>query len=298
MTMNKLISQFLHYLSVGRGFSPRTIEAYQHDLNKFVEFLESIKKADIAIITKEDVRRFLSEQAKTNGAITRARKLSSIKSFFKYLGREGIIAANPVSDIEAPKLPEKEPTYLTEAEYQNLIATVRREATPFYLSRDLAIIVLLLGTGIRLSELVGLTLDRVNLEHSGRSIKVRGKGDKERIIPLTNEVVSVLGQYLKTRPDVSSNHLFISRLGDELHARSVYGLVKKYLKGTGIKKTKMGVHSLRHTFGTSLMNNGINIVVIQELLGHKKLETTRRYLHINNVDLRNAVDSLVLTKQL
>lgn len=295
--MNKLISQFLHYLSVGRGFSSRTIEAYHHDLNKFVAFLEAANKTDVVIITKEDVSHFLSEQAKTNGAITRARKLSSIKSFFKYLGREGIIAANPVSDIEAPKLPEKEPTYLTEAEYQNLIATVRREATPFYLSRDLAIIVLLLGTGIRLSELVGLTLDRVNLEYSGRSIKVRGKGDKERIIPLTNEVMGVLEQYLKTRPDVSSNHLFISRLGEELHARSVYGLVKKYLKCTGIKKTKVSVHSLRHTFGTSLMNNGVNIVVIQELLGHKKLETTRRYLHINSADLRKGVDTLVLSQK-
>lgn len=296
MTIRRPITQFLHYLEVERAFSPRTISAYKHDLNMFVEFLESVGKADIATISKDDVRHFLSERAETNGAVTRARKLSSIKSFFKYLGREGIIAANPVSDIEAPKLPEKEPTYLTEIEYQNLIATVRREATPFYLSRDLAIIVLFLGTGIRLSELVGLTLDRVNLERSGKNIKVKGKGDRERIIPLTNEVVSVLEQYLKSRPDVSSNHLFISRLGDELRARSVYGLVKKYLNGTGIKKTKMGVHSLRHTFGTSLMNNGVNIVVIQELLGHRNLETTRRYLHINNIDLRNAVDSLVLSK--
>lgn len=294
--MNKLITQFLHYLNVERGFSPRTIEAYKHDLDKFVAFLKLLNKSSVSAITKEDVRRFLAQQAQTNGAVTRARKLSSIKSFFKYLGREGVIAANPVSDIEAPKLPEREPTYLTQAEYQNLIATVKREATPFYLSRDLAITVLLLGTGIRLSELVGLTLDKVNLECSGRNIKVRGKGDKERIIPLTDELVSVLEHYLKTRPNVSSSHLFISRLGDELRARSVYGLVKKYLKATGIKKTKMAVHSLRHTFGTSLMNNGVNIVVIQELLGHKKLETTRRYLHINSVDLRNAVDSLVLSK--
>jgi site-specific recombinase XerD len=294
--MQKLITQFLHYLEVERSFSPRTISAYRHDLNMFVEFLESVGKANITTISKDDVRQFLSERAKTNGAVTRARKLSAVKSFFKHLGREGIIEANPVSDIEAPKLPQKEPAYLTETEYRNLITTVRREATPFYIARDTAIIILLLGTGIRLSELVGLTLDRISLEKSGRSIKVRGKGDKERIVPLTDEVVVALEQYLKGRPDVSSNHLFISRLGDELHARSVYGLVKKYLKATGIKKNKVAVHSLRHTFGTSLLNNGVNIVVIQELLGHKKLETTRRYLHINNIDLRNAVDSLVLNK--
>ena len=295
--MEKLIQNFLENLLIERGLSPRTVEAYRHDLNKFMEFFKSINKTNILSVTKEDVRHFISERSQTNCAVTRARKLSTIKSFFHYLDREGIISANPVSGIEAPKLPEKEPTYLTQTEYQNLINTVRREATPFYLSRDLAIIILLLGTGIRLSELVSLTLDRVNLEHSGRSIKVRGKGNKERIIPLTDEVIKALERYLKVRPDISSNHLFISRLGDELHARSVYGLVKKYLKATGIKKTKIAVHSLRHTFGTSLMNNGVNIVVIQELLGHKKLETTRRYLHINSIDLRNAVDSLVLSKK-
>lgn len=129
--MEKLIQNFLDYLSVERGFSPRTIEAYRHDLNKFMEFFESIGKNGILSITKEDVRRFLSIQAQTNGAVTRARKLSAIKSLFNYLDHEGIISANPVSGIEAPKLPEKEPTYLTQSEYQNLIATVKREATPF-----------------------------------------------------------------------------------------------------------------------------------------------------------------------
>ena len=294
--MNNHIAQFLHYLTVERAFSPRTISAYQHDLGKFVEFLLSENKTDITHITKEDVRHFLSQRAKTNGAVTRARKLSSIKSFFKYLGREGIIAANPVSDIEAPKLPEKEPSYLTEIEYRNLISAVKFKATPYYLSRDLAIVILLLGTGIRLSELVGLTTDRVNINGNDKSIKVKGKGNKERIIPLTSEVAGILEQYLKQRPEVASDNLFISRLGGELHARSVYGLVKKYLKAANNKKSKVAVHTLRHTFGASLLNSGANLVVIQELLGHKKLETTRRYLHINNIDLRNAVDKLVLSK--
>src|SRR3989344_863384 len=292
--MNQLITQFLHYLAVERAFSPRTIVAYQHDLDNFVEFLESANKANVSSITKSDVRQFLSQRAKTNGAVTRARKLSSIKSFFKYLGREGIIEANPVSDIEAPKLPEKEPSYLTETEYQNLIAAVKFKATPYYLSRDLAIVILLLGTGIRLSELVGLTLDRVNLEQSDRNIKVQGKGNKERIIPLTTEVANILEQYLKKRPDVTSNPLFISRLGDGLHARSVYGLVKKYLEAAGIKKNRVAVHTLRHTFGASMLKNGENLFTIQKLLGHKQLETTGRYLHIDNVDLRNAIEKLVL----
>jgi site-specific recombinase XerD len=108
--------------------------------------------------------------------------------------------------------------------------------------------------------------------------------------------VRALEKYLAHRPDVQSNNLFISRLGNALRARSVYHLVKKYLNAAGITKEKVAVHSLRHTFGASLLKNGANLVVIQELLGHKKLETTRRYLHINDVDLRNAVETLQLAK--
>ncbi len=294
--METLINQYLDYLIVERNFSPRTVEAYEHDLGKFTGFLQANGRSDVLAVTQEDVSHFLSECADTNSAVTLTRKLFAIRSLFKYLLRKKLIVVNPTSEIEKMKLPQKQPAYLTESEYRNLIETVKREAAPYDRLRDIAIVLLLLGTGIRLSELVGLTLDRVSLEKTGRSIKVRGKGDKERTIPLMGEVVSVLETYLKHRPKVTSDHLFISRRGDTLHPRSVYGLVKKYLQKSDIQKTKAAVHSLRHTFGTSLMNNGVNIVVIQELLGHKKLETTRRYLHINNIDLRNAVDSLVLSK--
>lgn len=298
--MKNLLQQFTHYLSVEKGFSPRTIEAYRHDLEKFIEFLESVGVAEIKDVSRDKIRQFLSLLAqsgykKPNTEITRARKLSSIKSFFKYLVREDVLTANPAADIETPKIPHKEPSYLTQEEYRILLATVKRVATPFYLARDLAIITTFLGTGVRLSELVGLTIKSINLE-AQPSIRVKGKGNKERIIPLNDEVVSVLQKYLKTRPEVPTNHVFVSRLSNQLGTGSVYHLIKHYIKAAGIKKDKIGVHSLRHTFGASLLNNGVNLVVIQELLGHTKLETTRRYLHINNVDLRNAVDHLVLTK--
>jgi site-specific recombinase XerD len=174
---------------------------------------------------------------------------------------------------------------------------VRRVATPYYLARDFAIVSTFLGTGVRLSELVGLTLTNIEVQSAQASIRVRGKGNKERIIPLNVEVAESLRKYLTTRPEVPTRNLFVSRLGNALGTGSVYHLIKRYLKEAGIKKEKVGVHSLRHTFGASLLNSGANLVVIQELLGHRKLETTRRYLHINNVDLRNAVDRLVLTKQ-
>jgi len=294
--MKILLEQFLHYVSVERGFSPRTIEAYKYDLNKFVGFLEATNKTRIKSVSRDDVRKFISQCAKTNGAVTYARKLSSIKSFFKYLKRDGVLSDNPAADIETPKLPQKEPSYLTQEEYQKLLLTVRYTADPYYLARDSAIVITFLGTGVRLSELVGLTLNSVNLQPSQESIRVQGKGNKERIIPLNEEVITALRKYIQGRPEVETNHLFVSRLGNGLCAGSVYHLIKRYLKETGIKKEKIGVHTLRHTFGASLLNSGANLVVIQELLGHKKLETTRKYLHINNIDLRNAVEKLVLSK--
>lgn len=299
--MNELITQFLHYLEVERAFSPRTIEAYEYDLNKFVGFLDSIKRVNIKTVSRDDIRAFLSQLArngfkKPNAEITRARKLSSIKSFFKYLVRYDILDANPASDIETPKLPQREPSYLTQEEYQRLLSIIKPNAAPAYAVRDLAIVTTFLGTGVRLSELVGLTLNSLNLDTSQKSIRVRGKGNKERIIPLNEEVVIALKKYLKVRPEVATDNLFIGRLGSGLRARSVYHLIKHYLGEAGIKKEKVAVHSLRHTFGASLLRSGANLVVIQELLGHKKLETTRRYLHINDLDLRNAVDKLVLSK--
>ncbi|MFA5228638.1 MAG: site-specific tyrosine recombinase/integron integrase [Candidatus Paceibacterota bacterium] len=290
MTIKKYIEQFLHYLEVERGFSPRTIKAYDYDLIKFTDFLIENKKETIESIKKVDIRSFLSDLAKNNAEITRARKLSTIKSFFKYLSREGILEINPASDIETPKIPEKEPCYLTQEEYQKLLSVIQIEAKPYYNLRDLAIVTLFLGTGVRLSELVGMNLNSVNLDE--RSIKVRGKGNKERTIPLNSNVMVALEKYLKSRPNVNLDSLFISRLGNRLSTGGIYHLIKGYLKRAGINKEKVGVHSLRHTFGASLLNKNVNLVVIQELLGHKRLETTRRYLHINNLDLRNAVDQI------
>ncbi len=289
------IKQFLHYLEIERGFSPRTVNAYEHDLIKFSNFVIEAGKSNSNSVSKNDIRAFLSQLAqkgfqKPNAEITRARKLASIKSFFHYLCREEILKANPAADIETPKIPEKEPCYLTEQEYEKLLQTIRIQSTPYYNARDLAIVITLLGTGVRLSELVGLNLSSINLQD--KSIKVLGKGNKERIIPLNDKVVATLQKYIQKRPEIEIDALFISRLGNRLSPGSVYHLIKNYLKEAGIKKPKVGVHSLRHTFGASLLNKNINLVVIQELLGHRRLETTRKYLHINSVDLRKAVEQL------
>lgn len=299
--MRDLITQFTNYVADERKFSPRTVRAYEMDLMKFAAFLESRKQMDVKAVTRDDIRAFISELSrngikKKNAAVTIARKLSSIKSFFKYLVRFNVLAANPAADVETPKLPHTEPNYLTNKERAALIAAVGCSATPYYLARDMAIVVTLLNTGIRLSELVGLTLNSINLESSESFVKVRGKGDKWRTIPLNNEAIAALRKYLNGRPDVETNHLFVSRLGKGLSTRSVYHLIKRYLKEAGITKEHVGVHSLRHTFSVSLLSNGVNLFSIQKLLGHSKLETTSKYLHVIDADLRDAVNRLVNTQ--
>lgn len=298
--MNTLIKQFANYLDVERKFSPRTIKAYQHDLGKFANYLVATGKTEVAQISKQDIRGFIDVMAKggfrkPNSAITLARKLSSIKSFFKYLVREGVLVVNPALDIGTPKIPETEPSYLAQDEYLQLINSIRALSTPYYHFRDVAIATLFLGTGIRLSELVGLNIESINFQT--QKIKVRGKGNKERLVPMHDDVIIALRKYLQSRPEINSNCLFVSRKGGRLSSDSVYHLIKRSLEQAGLSKDKLTVHSLRHTFAVSLLDQGVNLVVIQGLLGHKKLETTRRYLHINDIDMRNAVDKLTLSKR-
>jgi site-specific recombinase XerD len=272
----------------------RTIEAYQHDLGKFSDFLASINKTEISAVTRADINNFISSLGDKNAAVTKARKLSTLKSFYNYLESIDIITSNPAKHVIAPKIPQREAAFLNDEEYQRLMQTVRDIATPYYFYRDLAIVTIFLHTGIRLSELVSLTLGSV--DWGNKTILIHGKGGKDRRLPLNDEVALVIEKYLAKRPQVATSSLFTSKLGNGLSSRSVYHLIKHYLKEAGIKKEKLGVHSLRHSFGASLLNKGVNLVVIQTLLGHTKLETTRRYLHIDTADLRSAVDNLVLKK--
>jgi len=289
--MKTLINQFLNYLEVERGLSPRTIKAYNYDLFRFYKFLTSCKKDDIELIHKQDIRDLLNYLANhENFEVSRARQLSAIKSFFKYLVKEDIIKVNPAIDIESPKIPQKEPSFLSEEEYNRLLTTIKKVATPYYKKRDIAIVSLFLSAGLRLSELVNLKLEDVDLKQN--SIKIKRKGNKEQIIPLNTEISEILKQYLNSRPKIENDSFFISKRENGISARSVYHLVKKYLKKAGINKRKVGVHSLRHTFCTALLNKGVNLIVIQQLAGHRNLETTRKYLHLNNIDLRNAVNQI------
>ncbi|HEX7017686.1 MAG TPA: tyrosine-type recombinase/integrase [Patescibacteria group bacterium] len=299
--MKTAISNFQEYLTIQRGCSLGTVQSYSRDLRMFNNYLEDKNWSnDVSQIQEQEIISFLAylsnpdSDKKPNSVITRARKLSSIRSFFTFLRKRKYIDQNPSEDIELPSLPELEPEYLKIEEYQKLLRTIRVFASPFYRDRDLAIFSLFLATGIRVSELVGLKISDVDLK--SQQIKVRRKGNKEQSLPLNDEVTNILKKYLSNRPDVESDSFFISKKKGGIQANTLHHLSKKYLKMAGIKKRRNGLHLYRHTFLSTLLANDVNPVLLQELAGHRSFETTRRYLHINNQQTQKAVAKISLLK--
>jgi integrase/recombinase XerD len=299
MKMKNAISQFQNYMIVQRGFSPLTIKAYSSDLEKFEEFLNKRElQSTIENIRTQDIVSYLSyltypdDNKKPNLVISRARKLSSINSFFTFLRKNKVIEVSPTTDIDLPKLPQTEPDYLTINEYQKLLATINKIASPFFKLRDLSIVSLFISTGIRVSELVNLRLRDLDLEE--RTIKVKRKGNKNQTIPLNKNVSNLIDKYLKVRPETDNNQLFISKKRNGVKSNTVYCLVSKYLKLSGIQKGKKGPHLLRHTCFTTLLSKNVNPVVIQQLAGHVNFNTTKKYLHLNSTQIREAVTKINL----
>jgi len=254
------------------------------------------KLEDIDQYTIKAFMQFLAETGykKGNSAVSRGRKLATLKSFFKYLLADGKIKSNPVSQILIPKAKQKEPSYLTEQEYKRLLRVVKKNATKYFKTRDMAIINLLLGMGLRLSELVELKVGDVNFDDG--TIKITRKGNKERILPANDGVMISVQRYLKTRKQANSQDpLFLSKRNKRISGGSIWHLVKKYLKQAQIEKDKLSPHTLRHTFATTLLKQGENILTIKELMSHRNLRTTERYLHIDNEDLKTAVGKIDLS---
>ena len=298
--MEREIAQFLAHVGVERGLSAKTVAAYGHDLAKFRQFVANEAggagaSADIDQYTIKAYLQFLANTGhrKANAAVSRGRKLATLKSFFKYLTAEGEVKTDPTALIKMPKIKQKEPSFLTEQEYKRLLRTVQKNATKFFKLRDTAIINLLLGMGLRLSELVGLNVGSVNFEDG--TIKVARKGNQERILPANDDVMISIQRYLKTRKDLSfAAPLFLSKRNQRIDGGSVWYLVKKYLKQAQIEKDKLSPHTLRHTFATLLLKQGENVLTIKELLSHRNLRTTERYLHITGEDLKTAVGKIDL----
>lgn len=283
--MRELIESFLTYLSDERRYSPNTIIGYRTDLQLLQEYLENNNIKSFNEVTPNHLQGFLSfvRRQLENGPAAQARKLFSIRSFFRYLSKAGIIESNPAADLEPPKLPRRLPVFLSEREARTLLEIPSGK----WAARNRAIFTVFLYCGLRVSELCNLDLVDVDLEDG--ILRVIGKGDKERIVPLANEVKQALEQYLAERPhDTSSPALFLSYRKTRITARGVQKILKNYARAANIKKP-VTPHKLRHTCATLLYDEG-SLLELQRLLGHASPATTQIYAHIQDKQIRRLIN--------
>ena len=296
-----LIYQFIHYLSVEKNASPHTCRCYRKDLEGFEDFLKSsgmyLNPAGVVEIEKVDrlaLRKYMSFLHRKNKKSSIARKISTLRSFFKYLVREQVIPSNPAKSVSTPKVEKTLPTTLSVDEAFRLMESPKSisekssEGGKEKSLRDRAILELLYSSGLRVSELVGLDSNQLDLDLG--IVRVMGKGRKERIVPVGVKAIEVLKAYLEERGMLKGEEpIFINSLGGRLTARSVGRLIKKYSRFSGIFR-KVSPHSLRHTFATHLLDAGADIREIQEMLGHSSLSTTQRYTHVSMGKLMEVYD--------
>lgn len=297
-----LIRPFIHYLSAEKNSSPHTCRCYQRDLEEFENFLKS-HEADLFASGKPEwekvdriiLRKYLSVLHRKNKKSSIARKISTLRSFFRYLVRERLVSSNPAKAVSTPKVEKPLPTTLTVDEAFRLMESpdrplkkVTEAETKKSALRDRAILELLYSSGLRVGELVGLNLKHMDLQLG--IVRVMGKGRKERIVPIGNKAIEALRAYLDQRGDPEGEApLFVNLRGGRLTSRSVGRLIKKYTRTSGIVR-KVSPHSLRHSFATHLLDGGADIREIQEMLGHASLSTTQRYIHLSPGKLMEVYD--------
>ncbi len=291
-----LVHQFIHYLSDEKNASPHTCRNYLRDLEQFEAFLKSSgtplsPQGEVAIdkVDRLVIRKYLSFLHRKNRKSSIARKLSTLRSFLKYLVREQIVSSNPAKPVSTPKVEKLLPTVLTVDEAFRLVELPLKLAKSREVKlRDRALLELLYSSGIRVSELVGLNRNRVDFELG--IVKVMGKGRKERIVPVGTKAIEALIAYSEARKTMEDEApLFVNSRGGRLTARSVARVVKKRARDSGIFR-KISPHSLRHTFATHLLDAGADLREIQEMLGHVSLSTTQRYTHLTVGKLMEVYD--------
>ncbi|MFZ2087554.1 MAG: site-specific tyrosine recombinase XerD [Desulfobaccales bacterium] len=286
--MDELLEQFYHHLSAERGLAPLTLESYAHDLQDFREYLRSLRREAWEDANLEDFQNYLAHlQARGLSARSRARRLSALRQFFRFLQREERLPANPVELLDSPRLPLKLPQVLNEQEVAALLAAVD-PSTPQG-QRDAALLEVLYATGLRVSELVGLTLKQVDLRRG--VVRPLGKGHKERLVPMVPQAVEKLKLYLKEgRPQLlkgkTSQYVFVNQRGSGLSRQGFWKILQRHARQAGLGR--ISPHTLRHSFATHLLGRGANLRVLQLLLGHADLATTQIYTHLDAERLKSA----------
>lgn len=288
----EIIEQFMDAVWMERGLSENTLSAYRSDLKKFVAWLKLISNdvlsQQLIEVNRELIKSYLSElENKEISPRSRARLLSSLRLFYAYLLREKIIEVDPVALIDAPKLGRSLPKTLIEDDVEALLMTP--DTSTLLGFRDRVLFEVLYATGLRVSELVGLELTQINLQQG--VLRVTGKGNKERLVPLGEEAVNWLEKYLlTTRAELLkgqvTDDLFVTKRGGAMTRQAFWYLIKRYALQAEIT-SEISPHTLRHAFATHLLNHGADLRVVQMLLGHSDLSTTQIYTHVANERLKS-----------
>lgn len=290
------IERFGRYMEVERRCSAATVDIYCRDLRQFEAYMQASRSVaesgesvlDPVAVQLGDVRSWVMRDVEAGIAVGSVnRRISTLRSFFRYLMREGIVEQNPVRDVKALRSGRRLPAFVEQSRMAQLVRVLEEPSEEFSVERDALVVLLLYACGLRRSELVSLTLQRVDL--AAQTVQVMGKGAKERIVPLLPAVAARLEHYLQVRAGEqicpgAENCLFLSDKGRGLTAMGVYGIVRAYLSSAGVQG-KRSPHVLRHTFATHLMQHGASVRVVQQLLGHASLAATQIYTH-------NTIESL------
>jgi len=283
--MEKYIEKFIRYMDIEKNYSTHTILNYKLDLQDFSRFLSGteLEKVDYLLL-----RKYLAVLKEKNlGPRSVGRRLSALRSFFRFLSREGYIKTNPILMLSSPKLDKHLPSFMTEDEVYKLIESAFAKNDLDLLGlRDRAILETFYSSGFRISELVGLNID--DLDHISGVVKIRGKGKKERIVPIGEAALSTIKKYLNKRKK-QTDAVFLNNNSRRITTRGVRDIVVKYLRIAGIKPG-VSAHTFRHSFATHLLNRGADLRTVQELLGHANLSTTQIYTHLTTERLKSVYD--------
>lgn len=289
------VRRYVEYITLERNLAARTAIEYQREIEEFIAYLPSVIPGDWPIdelvtrVTNSEVRRYIIElmRPKTIKAVAVRRKIFAIRSFYKYQVYSGRMTVDPTYGVTPPKAEKRVPKVLSEDEMGQFLRTRVAGRTDFLRLRDAAMFELLYAAGIRRAELVGINLDDVDIER--RSMRVIGKGDKERVVFFNDATADAITMYLGVRPRTSDRALFLSRRGTRL-SHSMAGVVfKMYATVSGLA-LKASPHVVRHSFATHLLENGADLLTIKELLGHASLATTQIYLNVSKAHLRKQYD--------
>lgn len=298
--MRKVLRRFLAYLEKERNATKATLKAYSDDMVKFIDFLESrcekgLLPGDVTEVMVREFLTFLAEKGfmKRNSASSCGRRVSTIRSFFKFAYRVGLVRNDPAVMVSTSRGRGSEPSFLTVEEYKRLLQVIERRKSDFFRTRDYCVVSMILSTGAGVSELTNADVRDLSLRN--KTVKLHRKGGGQQTLPLSDRLTTWLRRYMRVRKRrTRTRALFISTHNTRMSTSAVWKMIKGYCRKARISKDRIDPHMLRHTFATTLLANGENLRTIQVLMNHKNIATTSRYLHSHNTELANAVNRISL----